>query len=230
GIRDRNVTGVQTCALPIYVCMSGQPNWCTDIGGFIPNKEFSPELLVRWHNWGIFCPLYRTHGTKPENEPWSYGEEVEQLMKKNLELRYSLFPYIYSNQRNVSKYGTMFIRPCFVDYKEKSTLSYKYQYMFGDILVSPIVNYGKRIKDTYLPGGYKEYWYDFYSGRKLKGGQTIKSTAPIEKIPLYVRENSMIIQTNPHLSAQDIYSEYHLSIFGQGNSNLTVYEDDGETY
>jgi alpha-glucosidase (family GH31 glycosyl hydrolase) len=78
------------------MAMSGVPHWTTDIGGFYSGKEFTPELYLRWAEWGAFCGVFRTHGTRPENEAWSFGIKEEELLKKIISLRYRLLPYIYS--------------------------------------------------------------------------------------------------------------------------------------
>lgn len=221
-IYRKSITQVQ------QVSISGMPYWCTDIGGFIPTDEFSPELYIRWHSWGIFCPLFRTHGTKPENEPWSYGEEAEEIIRKNLNTRYRFIPYIYSGLREHAETGSPFIRPCYVDYKDKKSLEYPYQYMFGDILVSPVVEAGSRTKKTYLPG-VNTNWYDLHSQKVFSGGQVIETAAPIDSIPLFLRENSILATTDPELHVKDNNS-YLIEIAGEGKASTLIYEDDGETY
>lgn len=211
------------------VTLSGMPFWCTDIGGFFFHPEFTSELYVRWSQWGTFCPIFRTHGTRPENEPWSFGKESEKILKNFIKLRYRLIPYIYSLAYNTNT-GVQMMRAMVVDYPDdKDAYENRYQFMFGDILVSPVVERGSRVKETYLPEG---YWYDFWTGKRYKGKRYIKAPAPIDRIPLFVR-NSAIIPVN---SEDTMYVDekplktLDINIYTPANGEFILYEDDGITY
>lgn len=211
------------------VTLTGMPYWCTDIGGFFFHPEFTPELYVRWFQWGTFCPIFRTHGTRPENEPWSFGKDTEEVLKKFIRLRYKLMPYIYSLAYNLYT-GRQMMRAMVVDYPDdKNAYESKYQFMFGDILVSPIVEKNARIKETYLPEG---YWYDFWTGKRYSGKRFLKIPAPIDRIPLFVRNSSII-----PMNAKDIMyvdekplKELDINIYTPINGEFEIYEDDGTTY
>ena len=101
-LEDQVVTGQQ-------VCLSGQPYWTTDIGGWMTTDFYEPELYIRWIQFGTFCPLFRTHGTRPGNEPWSFGPEAERIIRDYLNLRYRLMPYIYSLAYETTKTGLSFM-------------------------------------------------------------------------------------------------------------------------
>jgi len=211
------------------VTLTGMPYWCTDIGGFFFHPEFTSELYVRWFQWGTFCPIFRTHGTRPENEPWSFGKDTEEILKKFIRLRYRLMPYIYSLAYDVST-GRQIMRAMVVDYPDdKNAYESKYQFMFGDILVSPIVEKNARIKETYLPEG---YWYDFWTGKRYSGKRFLKTPAPIDRIPLFVRNSSII-----PMNTQDVMyvdekplKELDINIYTPINGEFEIYEDDGNTY
>lgn len=211
------------------VTLTGMPYWCTDIGGFFFHPDFTPELYIRWFQWGTFCPIFRTHGTRPENEPWSFGKDVEEILKRFIKLRYRLMPYIYSLAYRV-KTGKQIMRAMVVDYPDDiNAYESKYQFMFGDILVSPVVERDARIKETYLPKG---YWYDFWTGKRYKGERLINVPAPIDKIPLFVRNSSII-----PMNTQDVMyvdekplKEMDINIYTPINGEFEIYEDDGVTY
>ncbi|MBC7319588.1 glycoside hydrolase family 31 protein [bacterium] len=211
------------------VTLTGMPYWCTDIGGFFFHPDFTSELYIRWFQWGTFCPIFRTHGTRPENEPWSFGKDAEEILKKFITLRYRLMPYIYSLAHRVIT-GKQIMRAMVVDYPEdKNAYESKYQFMFGDILVSPVVEKNSRIKETYLPEG---YWYDFWTGKRYKGKRLLKVPAPIDRIPLFVRNSSII-----PMNAQEVMyvdekplKEIDINIYTPINGEFEIYEDDGVTY
>jgi len=211
------------------VTLSGMPFWCTDIGGFFFHPDFTPELYVRWFQWGVFCPIFRTHGTRPENEPWSFGKESEAILKKFIRLRYKLMPYIYSLAHNTSS-GKQMMRAMVVDYPEdKNACESKYQFMFGDILVSPVVEKGARVKETYLPEG---YWYDFWTGKRYRGKRFIKTLAPVDRIPLFIRGSAIIPVNGEEVMYADEkpLKTLEINIYTPGNGEFTLYEDDGVTY
>lgn len=173
------------------VCASGLPYWCTDIGGFSTDERYSPEMFIRWLEWGVFCPLFRTHGTRAENEPWSYGEEANAIIERYIRLRYRLLPYIYSCARWIYESGKPMMRGLFLDYPDDPiACGQKYEYMFGPaLLVAPILDRGARSREVYLPQG---TWYDFWSGERITGGRSIMAQAPLDRIPLYVKSGSVI--------------------------------------
>jgi len=211
------------------VTLTGMPYWCTDIGGFFFHKEFTPELYIRWFQWGTFCPIFRTHGTRPENEPWSFGKDGEEILKRFIKLRYRLLPYIYSLAYDVST-GRQIMRAMVVDYPDdKNAYESKYQFMFGDILVSPVVENNSRMKETYLPEG---YWYDFWTGKRYKGKRSIRVPAPIDRMPLFVRNSSIIPMNALDMMYADEkpLKELDVNIYTPIDGEFEIYEDDGVTY
>jgi alpha-glucosidase (family GH31 glycosyl hydrolase) len=211
------------------VTLTGMPYWCTDIGGFFFHKEFTPELYIRWFQWGTFCPIFRTHGTRPENEPWSFGKDGEEILKRFIKLRYRLLPYIYSLAYDVST-GRQIMRAMVVDYPDdKDAYESKYQFMFGDILVSPVVENDSRTKETYLPEG---YWYDFWTGKRYRGKRPIRVPAPIDRIPLFVRNSSIIPMNALDMMYADEkpLKELDINIYTPVDGEFEIYEDDGVTY
>ena len=185
--------------------MSGIPWWTTDIGGFFGGEIDTPyfqELIVRWFQYGAFCPLFRLHGWRnsslahPEtgnptrggsNEIWSFGDRAYQIIRELLFLRERLRPYIMAQMRLASTKGTPPMRPLFFDFPgDQNSAAVDDQFMFGpDLLVAPVLNSGMTERQVYLPVG--ATWTDAWTGKKFKGEQTITAVAPLERIPLFLK-------------------------------------------
>jgi alpha-D-xyloside xylohydrolase len=217
--------------------ITGLPYWTTDIGGFFrPGKsqytdEKYHELLIRWYQWGAFNPIFRIHGYQTETEPWKYGQKVEDNMRKMLNLRYRLIPYIYSEAWQVTKNGSTMMRPMVMDFREDTTaIDQPYDYMFGkSILVAPITEAGISEWNVYLPKPVD--WFDFWTGKRYSGGQIIKTEAPLDKIPLFVKAGAIIpmgkiIQYTGEKSADTL----EIRIYRGVDGHFDLYEDEGDNY
>jgi alpha-D-xyloside xylohydrolase len=181
----------------LNVGLSGLPWWNTDIGGFTGGKAEDPsfrELLVRWFQYGAFCPLFRLHGmrmpygdkTGAPNEVWSYGDEVYGILRDYLFLRERLRPYIMEQMEKAHKKGLPPMRPLFVDFTDPVCADVDDQYLFGpDLLVAPVVEEGVRQRKVYLPAG--TTWRNAWTDETHAGGQWIEVAAPLEQIPLFLR-------------------------------------------
>ncbi|MBQ9928763.1 MAG: glycoside hydrolase family 31 protein [Lachnospiraceae bacterium] len=192
--------------------MAGIPWWTSDIGGFIGGDISDPafkELLVRWFAWGAFCPVFRMHGERSpwyereqefidgvrqltsgqDNEVWSFGEDNYEILKKYLFIRENLRPYIRECMKKASETGEPVMRPLLFDFPEdKTAWEIEDAYMFGsDILVAPVMEAGVNCREVYLPAGCK--WTESYTGKVFEGGQKVMAEAPIDIIPVFVREN-----------------------------------------
>ena len=184
--------------------ITGMPYWTTNIGGFFrPGKlqysdENYQELLTRWYQWGTFNPIFRVHGFQSETEPWHYSQQVEDNMQEMLDLRYRLLPYIYSAAWQIMKNGSTMMRPLVMDFKEDtSALKQTSEFMFGKaILVAPITEPNVKEWDVYLPKFTP--WYDFWTGERFDGGQTIETVAALDKIPLFAKAGSIIAMGTFH--------------------------------
>ena len=147
--------------------ITGLPYWTTDIGGFFrpgrtqyTNPDYH-EILTRWYQWGTFNPIFRMHGYMSETEPWKYGQQVEDNMRKMLNLRYQLLPYIYSEAWQVTSNGSTIMRPLVMDFaNDNIAVNKPYQFMFGKaFLVAPVTEAGITQRDVYLPK--QSGWFDF---------------------------------------------------------------------
>ena len=174
----------------LNVSMSGLPLWCAGIGGFVTHDNKSPrfhELMVRWYQYGVFMPIFRTHGHRPNNEAWTIGGIAYPHIRAAMLLREHLRPYVMKQMKLASEKGLPPMRPVFFDFMDDpKAADVEDQFLFGpDLLVAPITTYEARSRDVYLPAGTD--WTDAWTGKKLKGGQVIKADAPIEHIPVYIR-------------------------------------------
>ena len=232
---------------------SGMPYWSTDIGGWqdlpyshkperpvlidpsdardeVHQYDDYPELYVRWFEYGAFQPNFRTHGTRPFNEVWSYGKQAQPILEKYLRLRYELMPYIYSLGHGVNQTGAPFMRGLFMDFgSDPKVANIGDEYMFGPaLLVAPVTDQGMTSREVYLPAGAD--WYNFWTNEKLKGGQTITATAPIDRIPLFVRAGSIIPMGSAVESTNEVQKIAKLRVYPGADGAFDLYTDDGKTY
>jgi alpha-glucosidase (family GH31 glycosyl hydrolase) len=182
----------------LNVMMSGIPWWSCDIGGFVTRDNKSPrfhELMVRWYQYGVFLPVFRTHGHRANNEAWTIGGDSYPHIRAAMLLRENLRPYVMEQMKLASKKGLPPMRPLFFDFKDDpKAAEVEDQFLFGpDIMAAPVTRYEVRSRDGYLPAGTE--WTDAWTGKKLQGGRTVKADAPIEHIPVYVRgDNPGLLQ------------------------------------
>ena len=193
--------------------IAGIPWWTTDIGGFFGANIGDPafhELLIRWFQYGCFCPVMRMHGYRwplqPQygttggatcvsgapNEVWSFGPEVEKILSKYLFLREGMKPYITGLMEQAHEKGTPVMRPLFYDFPEdQKAWEVEDQYLFGpDVLVKPVTEAGCRSVSVYLPAGAD--WTNAWTGRRFQGGQTVTVDAPLEQIPLFTKNEFVL--------------------------------------
>ncbi len=232
---------------------SGIPYWTQDIGGFCvedryvaaaaeaaktgretPDMKEWRELNTRWYQFGAFSPLFRAHGQWPYREIFNIAPESHPAYKSVVyytKLRYDLMPYIYSlaGMTHFDDYTIM--RPLVMDFTaDKAVRNIGDEYMFGPaLLVAPVYTYGATSREVYFPAG--STWYDFYNGKAVDGGQTLKVAAPYERIPLYVRSGS-IIPFGPEMqwSAEKPAELIDLYVYAGENGKFTLYEDEGLNY
>jgi alpha-D-xyloside xylohydrolase len=230
-------------ATGINFSLSGIPYWTMDIGGFSVEKRYYNltgetqkewrELNTRWFQFGAFCPLFRSHGQFPYREIYNIAPEgtveYEAMVYYN-RLRYRLMPYIYSlaGQSYFNDYTIM--RGLMMDFPhDKKVLNIGDQYMFGpSILVAPVYEYQAVQRNVYLPA--RTSWFDFYTGQQYEGGKEVTVDAPLDHIPLFVKEGS-IIPAGPEIQYTSEKSDpVTLYIFPGKNASFALYEDEGVNY
>ncbi|MCU7550176.1 DUF5110 domain-containing protein [Chitinophagaceae bacterium LB-8] len=228
----------------INFSMSGLPYWTMDVGGFVVESRFEKpnatdleewrELNTRWYQFGAFVPLFRVHGQFPYREIYNIapeGHAAYQSMLYYNKLRYRLLPYIYSLAGSTYHHNYTIMRGLVMDFaKDTAVLNIGDQFMFGpSLLVSPVYNYKQRTRELYLPDG--QGWYDLYTGKWTKGGQKIIADAPYERMPVYVKEGS-IVPFGPDLqyTAEKPADTLTLYVYTGKNASFQLYEDQGTTY
>lgn len=190
--------------------IAGIPWWTTDIGGFHGGDPGDPafqELLIRWFEYGTFCPVMRLHGYREplkepmgteggaacvsgaDNEVWSFGDEAYEICKTYLQLRENMKPYITELMKEAHEKGTPVMRPLFYDFPEDAKAwEMEDEYMFGpDFLVAPILYADMRKREVYLPRGSK--WKNYWTGETFDGGSAIEVDAPLAQLPVFTRCN-----------------------------------------
>ena len=261
--------------------LTGNPNFNTDIGGFFcnsyntrgggsaPRNPQFQELYVRWMQYGLFCPVFRSHGADAPREIWQFGkkgEPVYDAIEKTIRLRYRLIPYLYSTAWQVTSNNESYLRPLFSDFaSDKRTWDMTDEFMFGkSILAAPVVEAqytdeaiikedamtGWDRKNTaggdakkqdnvdwtetksivkYLPAGTS--WYDFWTGKQLKGGRNVSLTTTLYQVPMFVRAGTILpLAPEMEFVGEKSWQELELRIFPGADATFTLYEDEGDNY
>jgi alpha-D-xyloside xylohydrolase len=189
-----------------------------------------PELYVRWFEYGAFQPTFRAHGSRPENEVWSYGRQAEPILEKYLRLRYELMPYLYSLGHFSHETGAPFMRGLFMDFGDDPKVTdIGDEYMFGPaFLVAPVTEQGRTRREVYLPAGTD--WYNYWTNERVHGGQTITVSAPIDVLPLFVRAGSIVPLGSVVESTNEVQKVAKIRVYAGADGNFELYRDDGTTY
>ena len=213
---------------------AGIPWWTYDAGGFFrPGNQYTDKgainCMLRWIETAVYLPVMRIHGYQTNTEPWEYGEEAQEIIRKCMKERYRLLPYIYSNAAAVSFDGTVLMRPLVFDFlNDEKALEQKYEYMFGkSVLVSPVIQPDVSAWTTYLPEN-AAGWYHFGTNRWYAGGQEVITSVDNATIPVFVRGGS-ILPYGPVLqySEQQTDEPTEIRIYPGADAEFTLYEDDG---
>ena len=220
---------------------AGHPWWTYDAGGFFrpggsqySNKDYKKRFL-RWLQISTFLPMMRVHGYQTDTEFWHFGNDMVEEARKQLELRYSLFPYIYSTAYEVTRGGTM-MRPLIMDFNgDETAMNIDNQYMFGhSIMVGVPGELNENEMDVYFPqtqGG----WYDYFTAQPLStykqgAGCYARISISQSKIPVFVKAGSILPKAQPmQTTAQYNPSVLDIRVFPGADAAFTLYEDDGVT-
>jgi alpha-D-xyloside xylohydrolase len=259
--------------------LTGNPNFNTDIGGFFcgsyntkgsgsaPKNPQFQELYVRWMQYGLFCPVFRSHGADAPREIWQFGkkgEPVYDAIEKQIRLRYRLIPYLYSTAWQVTSNNDSYMRPLFADFAaDKNVWNMTDEFMFGrSILAAPIVDpqyteekiirtnamtgwdrqtasdgsavgtidfTAKKSATKYLPKG--AAWYDFWTNKQYKGGQTLTLETSFDRVPMFVRAGS-ILPLGPEMQyvGEKAWDNLEIRVYPGADGTFTLYEDEGDSY
>jgi alpha-glucosidase len=232
-----NVSSWEHLRMALAMCLnlsvSGQPFVGSDIGGFTGKP--SGELFARWLQLGVFTPLMRAHSeiNSPNKEPWEFGGRFTDINRRTIGLRYRLLPYIYSVMEQASRTGIPAMRPVAFAFPGASGGGWtEEEFMFGDdVLVAPALSEGIEIVTAYLPPG---EWYHYWTSERFRGDTTITVSAPIDRLPFFVRAGSSLPTQQPvQFSDQSpidplTFTAYPPSAGKSGRSEY--YEDDGISF
>jgi alpha-glucosidase len=226
---DHMLLGVR---LMLSMGLAGLSFTGVDIGGFV--GEANPKLFTRWMQIGAFSPLFRGHTmiNSRDSEPWSYGEEAEEISRNFIRLRYRLMPYLYTAFHESAKSGLPVARSLAFAYPHDVEIynrAWGHQFLFGPSILVAAVNSWMPIQKVYLPEG---DWYDFYNSRYFAGGQVHMVETGQEILPVFVKAAAVIPMHLPGQHIDEITSDtLDLHVFG-GNCNSLQYwyEDDGSSH
>ena len=259
--------------------LTGNPNFNTDIGGFFcgsyntkgpgsaPQNPQYQELYVRWMQYGLFCPIFRSHGADAPREIWQFGEKGEPVydaIERTIRLRYRLIPYLYSMAWQVTSNNESYLRPLFSDFaNDRRVWDTTDEFMFGrSILAAPVVeaqytaeavvkedamsgwdkkeahdsgNLAKvdfkaqKTATKYLPSGAE--WYDFWTGKRFKGGQKVTLQTQLDRVPMFVRAGS-ILPLGPEMqyTGEKSWDNLEIRIYPGADGKFVLYEDEGDNY
>ena len=229
----------------INFSMSGIPYWTMDNGGFCVEKRYEQapegsadrdewrELNVRWHQFGAFVPLFRTHGQFPYRELWNIAPETHPAYKTMLyytQLRYRLMPYIYSMAGKCYFDDYTMMRGLVMDFpKDKNVLNIGDQYMFGSgLMVCPVYEYKARTREVYFPEG--AGWYQLNDGKFITGGQKQTVAAPYDRMPVYVSAGSILPIGKLIQNTTEAQNDLTIYVYAGKNGAFTLYEDENTNY
>jgi alpha-glucosidase len=217
--------------MPILMGMglSGVPFVGCDVGGF--SGDSNGELLARWTQVGALTPFFRNHaaqGTR-DQEPWAFGPEIEAICRRYMELRYELMPFLYNEFRRAAQTGLPIMRPLLLEYPiDPAVANLSDQFMVGqDLMAAPIYHPGADHRMVYLPAG---AWLDFWTGERTLGPTYKVVEAPLETMPIFVREGAILPLSPIVQHTGEPVEELILAVWGEREGELTLYEDDGETF
>ncbi len=210
--------------------------WSHDIGGHMV-KDGTPELYLRWVQFGVFSPIFRLHSTnRPEldRRPWGKPERYFKAARDAMQLRHALIPYVYSMAWRSHQTGLALVTPMYYgNMQEDAAFEANDQYYFGsELIAAPVTapvqaSTGLASKRVWFPAG---DWFNFFTGESISGGGWHKVQAALEDIPVYAKAGAIVPLApeagwdgidNP--TALDIY------IFPGADNTFDLYEDDGET-
>jgi alpha-glucosidase/alpha-D-xyloside xylohydrolase len=236
--------------------LSGIPYWGSDTGGFVPTRELTPELYIRWFQWSSFCPSFRGHGRawklrlpwgwnsgdpgpKEVNGDWvenwppeadMHRPDIENICRKYLNLRYQLLPYIYSTVAQAHESGMPLMRALCLGWpQDPEAVLTDDAYMWGDhFLVAPVYELKAASRRTYLPAG---KWWDYWTGTGVEGGGVVARDVDLETMPLYVKAGA-IVPMSPvrQYTGEPVAEPVSLRIYPGADGQSTWYVDDGSSY
>ncbi|MED4354650.1 glycoside hydrolase family 31 protein [Schinkia azotoformans] len=215
----------------INLGVSGVPFCGPDVGGFA--HDSNGQLLTRWMQVGTFTPFFRNHNALDtvRQEPWSFGEKYEKIIKKYIHLRYQWLPHLYTLFMEASQSGIPVMRPLFLEYPNDSkTTNLSDQFLIGEnALIAPIMKPDTYHRVVYLPEG---DWVNYWTDKVIQGGTYILVEADLEILPIFIKKGSMIAHGAIKHSTMAPETNMEIHLYPNENEDITytLYDDDGETF
>lgn len=232
---DNNATFASVALnIPMFASLglSGQPFVGADVPGFIGRG--SGELLARAYQVAAFAPFFRNHTAidQYDKEPWRFGAHYEAIVRKYIQLRYRLLPYLYTTIEEAHRTGVPLWRPPILNFQaDENTANLDDQFMIGDaLLVAPVLREGERGREVYLPTG--ALWHDFWTGAPHRGGDMLRIDAPLDHLPIFVRAGSIVPSTVAmNHTGEKPWDPLRFDVWPDagGEARGELYEDDGRT-
>ncbi len=213
----------------LNLSISGVPFCGADIGGFA--FSCTPELFARWIQIGALYPFARTHSMwlGRRQEPWCFGKRVEAIARRALRLRMRLLPYLYALFHEAEASGAPVWRPLFYEFPDDArAAAVEDQVMVGpSLLAAPVLERGARERSVYLPAG---VWFDWYDDARYVGPRVLRTSAPLDRLPLFVRGGSLVATQSPvGCTAEKPKEPLILHVFPGADAAAELVEDDGES-
>jgi alpha-D-xyloside xylohydrolase len=225
--------------------ISGNPYWTMDDGGFCVEKRYEKakegsedlnewrELNVRWNQFGAFVPLFRSHGQPPHREPWNIAPKnnpAYEALVYYIQLRYRLMPYIYSLAGKCYQEDYTIMRPLIMDFgSDTKVQNISDQFMFGSqIMACPVYLYKERSREVYFPG--ESNWYNLYDGSFEKGSIRKTVSAPLERMPVYVRAGSILPVGQLVQNTSQPQNDLTVYVYAGKDGIFSLYEDENTNY
>lgn len=222
----------QALSMSLNMGLSGVSFVGTDVGGFLEDGE--GELLARWAQLGAFTPFCRNHSNVEtiDQEPWAFGEEIEQIYRQAMELRYRLLPTLYTLFEEASRTGNPIMRALLLEFpQDEETWRVNDEFLFGpDVLVAPVIQKGACERLVYLPEG---MWQHRSSGKSYRGNQHIIVEAPLAEIPMFMREGAILgLGCGGEVTHTDLLKVETLEFYAHApfSTAQNFYADSGDGY
>jgi len=211
--------------------LAGIPFAGYDTGGFV--GDANTKLFARWISIATFSPFFRGHSmiNSRDSEPWSYGEEVEQISRNYIKFRYKILPYIYALFYEASQTGMPLQRSLAINYPHEPRVydgQFFNQYLFGPFMLIAPVESAKDFTKVFLPEG---YWYSLYNGKKYEGNTEVIVECPTHKLPVFIKEGAIIPMQPVKSSTAELTDVLIIHVYaGHATTSFIYYEDDGTTF
>ena len=210
--------------------LAGVPFTGYDIGGFV--GEPSPALFCKWLQIGVFTPMFRLHSmiNTRDAEPWSFGEQVEEISRNFINLRYRLLPYIYSCFKESADSGMPIVQSMAIHYPFWDDIflpEFETQYFFGPSLLICPVDSRQQFSKLLIPAG---QWYELFTDKKVEGPSQILWEVPLRKTPVFVKAGAIIpMQKTTQHTGEQPGETLEIHVYSGADGSFEWYEDDGES-